>query len=801
MERDTRTDFFISYTSADRSWAEWIAWQLEQEGYTTVIQAWDFQPGSNFVLEMDRAAKTAERTVAVLSPDYFNSGFTPSEWAAAFRRDPGGEQRLLIPVRVRACHVEGLLGQVVYLDLVGYDEQEARKRLLAGMPRKRAKPSLAPAFPAATSSSVSEKPEFPGAFPATWMIPYPRNPYFTGREDQLTQLATALKSGSATALTQAQSISGLGGIGKTQLAIEYAYQHHEDYQAVFWVRADTRENLVSDFVGMARELELPEKDAKEVQQTVLAVQTWLRTHGGWLLILDNADDLKLAGEFLPPQYGGQVLLTTRAQATGRLARRIEVDTMPQDVGGLFLLRRAGLLGPDAALEEASPLERERASKLVRELGGLPLALDQAGAYMEETPCSIDEYLRLYRTRRGALLKRRGGMVSDHPGSVATTWSLAFGSVEQANGAAADLLRLCAFLQPDAIPEDMLRKGLAELEPPLQALGTDDLAFHEVIRTLGAYSLLRRDVSTQTLSIHRLVQAVLIDAMRPETVQAWIECATRLLYAARPEDGEVTFPHWPEWERLLPHVLTWAAHLQSAQVVSIEAARLLRLTGWYLGDRGQYIEAEPLLQEALALSEQQQGKEHVETGAAFATLGWLYVAQGRYAEAEPLYQRALAISKERLGLNHYNTATDLNNLAGLYREQGKYAEAEPLYQQALVIREEQLGPNHPDTAQSLNNLAGLYQTQGKYAEAESLYQQALAICEQQLGSSHPNTAGSLNNLATLYEKQGKFAEAEPLFQQALVICEKVLGPDHPNTKIVRGNYALFLQRFSPGDERK
>src|SRR6202011_4630738 len=142
---------------------------------------------------------------------------------------------------------------------------------------------------------------------------------------------------------------GLGGIGKTQLALEYAYQHRQDYRAVFWARADTRENLVSDCVAMAAELQLPEKDARDVQLTVLAIQSWLRTHGGWLLILDNADTLELVSEFLPPSYGGQVLLTTRAQAMGRLAERIEVDIMPSKVGILFLLRRAGLLAHDAAL--------------------------------------------------------------------------------------------------------------------------------------------------------------------------------------------------------------------------------------------------------------------------------------------------------------------------------------------------------------------------------------------------------------------------------------------------------------------
>jgi tetratricopeptide (TPR) repeat protein len=593
--------------------------------------------------------------------------------------------------------------------------------------------------------------------PPVWNVPYPRNPLFTGREDLLARLATALQPGQAAALSQPFALSGLGGIGKTHLAVEYAYQHRQDYQAVFWVRADTRENLVSDFAAIAGELQLPEKDAREVQLAVSAVQAWLRTHGGWLLILDNADTLELVGEFLPPSYGGRVLLTTRAQAMGRLAERLEVDTLPQEVGVLFLLRRAGLLVTDAALEQASPQERELAVELVGELGGLPLALDQAGAYMEETPCSIGEYLRLYRTRRDALLKRRGGLVKDHPASVATTWSLSFASVEQANPAAADLLRLCAFLNPDGIWEELLRQGMSQLEPPLQVLGTDDLAFHEAVRTLGAYSLLRRDLASQTLSIHRLVQAVLSDAMTQETIQAWVERTTRLLYAARPEAGGVTFPHWEAWNNLLPHVITWEGHLQQVQVVSLEPAHLLCSMGWYLGERGQYAEAEPLLQQALVRFEQQQGSEHLDTAYGLTTLGWLYNLRGKYAEALPLYQRALAIREQELGASHPSTALSLNNLAALYQSQGQYDEALPLYQRALAIHEQELGPLHPDTATSLWRLATLYEQRKAYEQAEPLYRRAVAIYEQVVGSTHPHTVSIRAHYAALLQQMQQEGE--------------------------------------------
>ena len=262
-EELTHAHFFISYTGKDSLWAQWIAMQLEEAGYRTIIQAWDIRPGSNFVGEMDEAARRAERVLLVLSAAYLASDFAFSEWATAFRRDPRGKQGRVLPVRVERCKVEGLLGPIVYIDLVDLDETRARERLLAGAQRGRAKP-VTVAFPASASPPVPlDRPVFPGSLPPVWNVPYPRNPLFTGRKELLTQLATTLQAGQPTALSQPQAISGLGGIGKTQLALEYAYRFRQDYQAVLWARADTREALTASFLAIAVLLSLPEKEAPE----------------------------------------------------------------------------------------------------------------------------------------------------------------------------------------------------------------------------------------------------------------------------------------------------------------------------------------------------------------------------------------------------------------------------------------------------------------------------------------------------------------------------------------------------------
>ena len=285
-----------------------------------------------------------------------------------------------------------------------------------------------------------------------WNIPYHRNLYFTGREDMLQVLHDHLIAAKVTALTQSQAISGLGGVGKTQIAVEYAYRHHEEYHSVLWVNAATRDTILTSFLELVASLDLSEKQESDQNKIVAAVKHWLSEHSRWLLIFDNADDLTLVEEFFPTSNAGNILLTTRNQTPGVLADSLTIETMSKDEGTLLVLRRAKLLARDACLEQAKPEDRAYAESIVDAMDGLPLALDQAAAYIEETHCRLDAFLEKYERRRAEILQRRGGTGRDHPLPVATTWSLSFTQVQQLNPVAADLLRICAFLAPDAIPE-------------------------------------------------------------------------------------------------------------------------------------------------------------------------------------------------------------------------------------------------------------------------------------------------------------------------------------------------------------
>lgn len=634
-----------------------------------------------------------------------------------------------------------------------------------------------------SSSSLSPS---SGTLSDVWQMPYHRNPFFTGREQLLQALYERFTRTQTTARMTTQALCGLGGIGKTQTAIEYAYRYREAYHFVLWIRAASRDTIIADFILIADLLHLPQKDDQDQKRVVAAVKNWLADHSDWLLILDNADDVELAREFLPTKNTGHILLTTRAQAPGVVAEPITVETMNQEEGTLLLLRRVRLLAPNTPIDHASEADSVIAREIVRTMDGLPLALDQAGAYIERTGCGLAGYLKLYQHHRTDLLHWRSPLSSEYPYTVATTWSLSFQHMEQANPAAADLLRLCAFLDPDAIPEELIAKGAKYLGPVLQPVASNDFKLNETIEVLRTFSLIRRIPDTQSLAIHRLVQVVLKDQMDSQTQQQWAERTVCTVSTVFP--GE----RWLPFRHLLPHALTCTALIDQYHLHFVEAAHLLDRTATYLQDHGQYTQAEPLLQRALAIYEKNLGPDHPDIATTLNHLARIYQDQGRYRDAEPLLRRALAIDEAMSNSDHLSTATTLHNLAWLYLLQYRYRDAEPLLQRALAIREPTLGPNHPDTAASIDNLAWLYALQGRYRDAEPLYQRALAMYEQTLGPDHPDTAAILLNLARLYLVQGHYDNAAPFLQRALVINEQMLIPNHPYTATTLHNLARLYQ---------
>ncbi len=566
-------------------------------------------------------------------------------------------------------------------------------------------------------------------------------------------------------------------MGKTQLAIEYAYRHETEYSIIWWVRAEDPTQLAADYAELAKPLNLPLKDDADQPLVVTAVREWLRRNHGWLLLFDNAETQEDVRGFIPESKTGHVILTSRnPNWLGIGAKPFSVDVLPPEEAIALLLRRSG------------QMDQVAAGKLSLELGYLPLALEQAGAYMEATATPISEYLDLFR-EHGTRVFSDAPKNKDYPDTVATTWNISFVKVEETSAAAADMLRLFAFLAPENIPLELLQKGLKHLPKSLAEVCESKLEFKHTVGALRRYSLI--DVQTDGFSVHRLVQAVIRDRLSLEDRKKWASVAVSLVAEAFPPDPSEPNT-WPACAVLLPHCLVTADHAAFLDVAAESTAKLLTGTGNYLGLRGEFGPALAELQQALAISQKVWGHDHPNVAAALGNLGIVLMELGRFEEARESHEEALAIRRAVFGPEHPDVATCLSNLGGVLTCLGLLQEAKEMLELALAIRRKVWGPEHPDVATSLNNLGSLLADLGLFEEARRKHEEALEIYQKVLGPEPPDVATSLNNLGNVLARLGRLLEAKKKLGEALAIKQKVLGPEHPHVAGCLSNLGNVLE---------
>ena len=602
-------------------------------------------------------------------------------------------------------------------------------------------------------------------------------PSFSGREEELAELSTALSSDKPIAV-----VYGLGGAGKSSVAREYARRNRDRYSVIWLLNAQTDDAIIDGllrlgavFVRGLDQLADRRAAAQQVSSSVLSGFT-----KPVLLIFDNLEDERLLRTWQPPA-GSCVLVTSRNGAWSSDIAAIPLQAWELDVAIAYLQRESGRVD----------LGDAEARAIAEALGVLPLALAHTAALLRGmrmvTPGQylerITEYLKI------------APLGAEYPQSVFATLSTAIVQAEKEAAGTAAVLCFAASFAPDAIPDELFRQPLdrgAALQPTipndalvldLKSAFADNVRLDEALGALDRLQLLTFAAASRTYSIHRLVQLAARDMVAGIGL-AWRECVVAVAEAAFPH---VEFATWPQCARLSPHAQA-ALDALPGDVVFLAAAHLANRCALYLWNRGEYGAAEPLYTRALAIREKTLGPDHPDVAKSLNNLAILYSEQERYGDAEPLLTRALAIVEKALGPDHPAVAQSLNDLAGLYDAQGRYQEAEPLLRGALAIWEKALGPDHADVAQSLTNLSAVYEAQGRYGEAEPLYKRALAIQEKALGPDHPDVAFTLNGLAGLYDAQGRYAEAEPLYTRALAIHEKALGPDHPNLATSLNNLA-------------
>lgn len=725
-------------------------------------------------------------------------------------------------------HIPIILRGFTYFKVDSKEDFKSLYRKLTNQPQVL-KPNLGEITPMQPLNRIQD-------FTKTWKMPYPRSIFFTGRDKIINKINDVLLSNGSTIISQPQVISGLGGIGKTQTAVEYVYRYSYKYMHIFWVRGDSRESLVSDFFAISNLLDMSVTKTDEKDETINAVKSWLDENTDWLLVFDNADDLHLIEDFLPPRPKGHIILTSRARVFDSIGitNVVELDKMIPEEAKEFLIKRT-------YSKIINSKENESIEKLAEELGFLPLALEQAGAYILRKQCTFENYLSSYLKYGLDLLEKSKPAHGKYPHSVLTTWSINFEQVELESIASADLLRLSAFFNPEMIPIECISCRADILGSNLsKALknSCDPLVIDEIIEPLTQYSLVKRNLESNTYDIHRLVQMVIKENMDKSNQIKWVKRVIVVLENVFPG---IDYSDWQLCEFLLPHVQTSFKYIKSYELHFEEAGRLLFRAGSYLSKRGRYSEALEIIKLSLVIGENAFGIDstfylyclgnfaHLKNvlgeysaseklfqkilknpqfqlitdyeykSSVLNNLGELYRAQSKFNEAESFYKQALKIAEENFEEEPLRVALILNNLGDTYRGRGRYAEASEVCKKSIEIKEEVLGSNHPDLIASFNNLALIYSVQEDYLEAEKYQKRAIKICKESFGPDYHYLATLYVNLATHLSPQGNFAEAESLHKRALRICEKTVGTEHPDTATTLNSLGSFYLNQGKSEE--
>ncbi|MFJ5192459.1 tetratricopeptide repeat protein [Streptomyces sp. NPDC088394] len=607
--------------------------------------------------------------------------------------------------------------------------------------------------------------------PSTVNLPGSASGVFVGREDALDRLRGMLTSSGDAAVTQTGAVHGLGGIGKSTLALHYAVRYRDTYTLVWWINAESPELIDAGLGALATRL-CPHWacGATAEERTAWAV-AWLQWHPGWLLVFDNVEHPDRLRPYLGSLPGGHHLATSR-KATGW---HVIGPTLPLD-----------LLGPAASANLLCEIayggrtptseQREEAEDLAAELGYLPLALEQAGAYLHQTGKEIAAYRRALPRM---LSKHSEG--TDPERTVARVWNQSLKAIRERDPLAVMLLNAAAWLAPDNIPRTLL----TPLAP--DADEADD-AVDEALGVLHAYNMITLSSHGPAFSVHRLLQVVLRTPV-PGTdhLATGRTAAEQVLLVSFPPSGDPLTAATRQWEELMPHITALATNLPPASATDTTIDLFDRAAD-QARQAGQKARAVPLLEATLAQRVQVLGDTHPNTLINRNNLAYAYRDAGDLARAVPLLEATLAQNARVLGDAHPNTLINRINLASAYQDAGDLARAVPLFEATRAQCEQVLGDAHPNTLISRINLASAYQAAGDLERAVPLFEATRAQCEQVLGDAHPNTLISRNNLASAYQAAGDLERAVPLFEATLAQRVRVLGDTHPDTLSSRSNLA-------------
>lgn len=763
------SDISLSYVAEDRMWADWIEALLTGAGFRVLPQEAG-RPGAG---GGDGIPDTGPRTVVLLSPAYLRSARARRLWESVAADDSTRAGRQLLPVRVGDVRLTMPLTNWVPVDLLRLDEAHAAAALLRALDRS---------LPGEGTSAVG--PRFPGSVPAIWNVP-PRNRTFTGRSVILERLRDQMGGGMTVVLPQPQTLHGLGGVGKTQVALEYVHRFMADYDVVWWISAEQTEQVVAGLAELA--VRLGARTGADV--TAAARQaTGMLTRGEpmsrWLLVFDNADDPEELRRHLPGG-AGHILVTSRDRTWTRYGEALEVDVFRREESVEHLLRRA----PGLTADEAE--------KVATAVGDLPLAVEQAAAWLAETATPVDRYLR--QLTEGAARALSFNQPPDYPEPVAATWNVSIARLRERSPAAVRLLQLCAFFAPEPISMNLLYgkemfDALMRYDPGLR----EKLLMGRVVREIGRFALAKVDHEGNSIQVHRLVQAVVRSQLTEEEQAEARHTVHRVLVGARPDDDEVADDpeNWPRMATIWPH-------LGPSEALDCDEPTTRRL----LIDRVRYLWKRGDFDSALALGQQldeawaEFGDDDPQSLYLRYNICNILRSCGRHDAARVLGEATAEHQRRVLGPDHPHTFMSTSGLAMDLGVLGDYSTALGLATDAYNGFAELFGHEHPRTLAAANNLALFLRLVGRYNQARELDQD---VCDRRTGAygaEHSHTLSSAVCLARDLREIGQYEESVLLLSTTYESYKRTLGVGFPGTLSAAKSLAVSLRRAGRVDDAR
>lgn len=634
----------------------------------------------------------------------------------------------------------------------------------------------------------------------------PQNECFTGRVDQLESIHDLFMKKGAAATNICQTISGLGGVGKTQLAIEYAYRYCSHYNNCIWfINAETAAATQECFVEFAKHFKLKLSQKYTLEELQAAVKTWLSENNKWLLIFDNLESTEIIMHYLPEKKNGRIIITTRNTETD-FGHKLSLGVFCKGEALLFLKKRLSING-EINLElynnDANDFD-SKAPKLISRLGYLPLALEQAAAYIVKIRSTITNYLLLLTQSGLKAFEDKHAAPRHYEKIVTTTWSISIKAIDIEG--AKQLISLCAYMAPDRIPVAFFAEMCDKLPIPIHNDMTEEIKKNGIVTKLREYSL--TGGNADNIDIHRLVQEVIRKGHREDASikeNYWLELCLDAMGDYIPRD---VYEARSRFVQIAPHATAIAEEAKNRfrdKTLLSKTIKLFNTIGESYDNIGYYEQALEHHTNALAICEKTHGVRHTDTAQAYVEIGIVLHHLRKPDEALERYKQALPIREKELGKYHEKTANIYNNIAIVYGDkrssQYNHIAALEWFQKSLAVYEKIFGKDNIKTGNTFRNIGCLYNDIGKYDEALKYHMDALKIRCEEMGEEHPFTAQSLNDIGDVNRNQSDWINALDNYSRALAIREKALGEAHPRTIHSYRNVASVYEMMSDSEKSK